>query len=78
MLNKTNFKIERMLSILAKIDTHGRSLERRKVQKKPSSEKEKFGGLGSSVDPTILNQIKNLCNICGQYRTCDDGCKSKE
>ena len=61
---------------IAKIDTHGWSLDGRKVQRKPSSEKEQFGGLGTSVDPKMLRQIKNLCKMCGQYRSCDDGCKA--
>ena len=65
----------------AKIDTHGKSLERRNPKATPkrgnprTAKSEPFGGLGSSVDPKMLNQIKNLCRVCGQYRSCDEGCE---
>ena len=61
----------------AKIDTHGKSSVKKRNPKSvpPKPPTEPFGGLGSNVDPKILNQIKNLCRVCGQYRSCDEGCE---
>ena len=29
-----------------------------------------FGGLGATVEPKLLEQVKNLCRGCGEYRGC--------
>ena len=36
-----------------------------------------FGGLGATVDPKLLTQVKNLCRGCGQYRACVGDCKGQ-
>ena len=33
-----------------------------------------FGGLGAKVDPKLLEQVKNLCRGCGEYRGCMGEC----
>ena len=33
-----------------------------------------YGGLGSTVDPKLLDQVKNLCMKCGEYRGCTGDC----
>ena len=33
-----------------------------------------FGGLGTTVDPKLLDQVKNLCRRCGEYRGCAGEC----
>ena len=29
-----------------------------------------YGGLGATVEPLLLDQVKNLCKGCGEYRGC--------
>ena len=33
-----------------------------------------FGGLGATVEPKLLDQVKNLCRGCGEYRGCEGEC----
>ena len=33
-----------------------------------------FGGLGATIDLKLLDQVKNLCRGCGEYRGCMGEC----
>ena len=71
------------LVFVAKIDSKGCSLDRSKnpsvVAVPDSSVKEviAYGGLGATVEPELLDQVKNLCKRCGEYRSCEGECTTK-
>ena len=33
-----------------------------------------FAGLGATVEPKLLEKVKNLCRGCGEYRGCVGKC----
>ena len=81
-------KIIAKKSVKARIDTKGllpgRKCQAQTTKQHLSNENETtkntqilFGGLGATVDIKLLEQVKNLCIKCGEYRSCDGNCQEK-
>ena len=50
------------------------NMEETSVKSEAPREVIPYGGLGSSLDPKLLDKVKNLCRECGQYRGCGGQC----